>query len=170
MVATPEPVPGDRESSREAKSPADRFSTWGLPMTLADIAIPGVETAGPDTAVDVLADTMSEQGVGSVVIEEDRRPVGIVTDRDIALAVAEEPNLSSLTAAAIMTPDPRTMNSNEGVLDLTTVMCQEEVRRMPIVDDAGEIVGIITFDDLVRLLVTELDNLAGVVVAESPPT
>lgn len=138
-------------------------------MTLGDIAIPGVETAGPDTAVAILADTMAEATVGSVVIEEDRRPVGIVTDRDLALALADHPAPSSLTAADVMTPEPRTMNVNEGLLDLTSVMCREEIRRMPIVDGDGRVVGIITLDDLVRLLVTELDNLAGVVAAESPP-
>lgn len=138
-------------------------------MTLEDIAIPGVETAGRDTAVEVLAHTMAERNVGSVVITEGRRPVGIVTDRDLALAAAADPDLSSLTAADVMTPDPRTMSVSDGVFDLTNAMCQEEVRRMPVVDGAGDVVGIVTFDDLVRLLVAELDNLAGVVAAESPP-
>jgi CBS domain-containing protein len=48
------------------------------------------------------------------------------------------------------------------------VLCQENVRRLPVVGDDGRVVGIVTLDDLVRLLSAELGNLAGVIEAESP--
>jgi CBS domain-containing protein len=139
-------------------------------MTLEDVATPGVETAGPDTSVEVLADTMAERTVGSVVITEDGAPVGIVTDRDLALATLRgDADPATMTASDVMTPDPRTMNVNEGIFELTNAMCRDEVRRMPVVDADGHVVGIVTLDDLVRLLVAELGNLAGVIEAESPP-
>ena len=139
-------------------------------MTLEDIAVPGVETAGPDASIEVIANTMADSNVGSIVITEEEAPVGIVTDRDLALGVlGSETNTATLTARDVMTPEPRSMNIDQGIFELTNVMCQDEIRRMPIVDAEGSIVGIVTLDDLVRLLVAELGNLAGVIEAESPP-
>jgi CBS domain-containing protein len=137
-------------------------------MTLKDVAIRGVETAGPDATVPVLANTMDEKGVGSVVITEENRVVGIVTDRDIALTLAREADPTALTAADVMTPEPLTMPPDAGLLELTERMDVESVRRVPIVDDNGIIVGIVTLDDLVRLLSVELDHLAAIIAAESP--
>jgi CBS domain-containing protein len=137
-------------------------------MTLKDVAIRGVETAGPDATVPVLANTMDEKGVGSVVITEENRVVGIVTDRDIALTLAREADPTTLTAADVMTPEPLTMPPDAGILELTERMDVESVRRVPIVDDNGIIVGIVTLDDLVRLLSVELDHLAAIIAAESP--
>jgi CBS domain-containing protein len=137
-------------------------------MTLKDVAIRGVETAGPDATVPVLANTMDEKGVGSVVITEENRVVGIVTDRDIALTLAREADPTTLTAADVMTPEPLTMPPDAGLLELTERMDVESVRRVPIVDDNGIIVGIVTLDDLVRLLSVELDHLAAIIAAESP--
>ncbi|WP_136592539.1 CBS domain-containing protein [Salinigranum halophilum] len=137
-------------------------------MTLKDVAIRGVETAGPDASVAVLVNTMDEKGVGSVVITEANRVVGIVTDRDIALTMARESDPTALTAADVMTAEPLTMPSSAGLLELTERMDVEGVRRVPIVDDNGIIVGIVTLDDLVRLLSVELDHLAAIIEAESP--
>jgi CBS domain-containing protein len=137
-------------------------------MTLKDVAIRGVETAGPDASLPILANTMDEDGVGSVVITEENRVVGIVTDRDIALTLARETDPTGLTAADVMTPEPLTMPSDAGLLELTERMDVEGVRRVPVVDDNGVIVGIVTLDDLVRLLSVELDHLASIIEAESP--
>lgn len=139
-------------------------------MTLNDVAVPGVETAGPDTAIEVLANTMAASNVGSIVITEASVPVGIVTDRDLAISViGSGADAATLTARDVMTPDPQTMTVEQGIFEVTNVMCQNAVRRMPIVDGEGAVVGIVTLDDLVRLLVAELGNLSGVIEAESHP-
>ncbi|AUV83751.1 CBS domain-containing protein [Salinigranum rubrum] len=137
-------------------------------MTLKDVAIRGVETAGPDASVPMLANTMDEKGVGSVVITEENRVVGIVTDRDVALTLAREADPTTLTAADVMASEPLTMPHDAGLLELVERMDVESVRRVPIVDDNGVIVGIVTLDDLVRLLSVELEHLASIVEAESP--
>jgi CBS domain-containing protein len=59
-------------------------------MSLKDIAIRGVETAGPDASVAMLANTMDENGVGSVVITEENRVVGIVTLDDVVRLLSTE--------------------------------------------------------------------------------
>jgi CBS domain-containing protein len=113
---------------------------------------------------------MREEGVGSVVIEEEGRPVGIVTDRDLAMAVLEpRADPTEVTAEEIMTEEPTVARHDEGVFEVTKRMFDAHVRRMPLVDDEGAVVGIITLDDFLVLFTDELNGLAGVVEAESPP-
>lgn len=136
-------------------------------MSLKDIAISGVETAGPDATVEMVANTMAEKRVGSVVITEESHVVGIVTDRDITLTLASGTDPATTAVAAVMTAEPMTMPLSAGVFELTERMRSATVRRVPVVDDEGVLVGIVTLDDVVRLLSAELDNLAAVIDEES---
>ncbi|MEF8852731.1 MAG: CBS domain-containing protein [Haloarculaceae archaeon] len=139
-------------------------------MPLKDLIIEGVETAGPSATVEALAMRLAEAGIGSIVIEEEMKPVGIVTDRDIAVRVdAGDRPASEVTAAEIMTEDPVTVRDDAGLLDVTDAMSEHSVRRIPVVNDHGTLVGIITLDDVMLLLATELSDLGDVVRAESPP-
>ncbi|MEF8838083.1 MAG: CBS domain-containing protein [Haloarculaceae archaeon] len=138
-------------------------------MTLRDLVIEGVETAGPSATAEALALRMREVGIGSIVVEEDMEPVGIVTDRDLAMRLdSTDRAASEVTAAEIMTENPITVEEDVGLLELTALMREHSVRRMPVTRD-GTLVGIITLDDLVQLLATELSNLSAVIEAESPP-
>jgi len=138
-------------------------------MTVRDIARDRpLITARPATPLREVAGMMRENGVGSVVVTTTDNPVGIVTDRDVAMAVAVDADLTDLTAADVMTDDPLTVAPDVGVFELTARMEAAAVRRVPVVEDGG-LVGIVTFDDLVRLLTAELANLSSVVHDESPP-
>jgi Predicted signal-transduction protein containing cAMP-binding and CBS domains len=139
-------------------------------MTVSELLIEGIETAGPSATAEALAMRLTEVGVGSIVIEEEMRPVGIVTDRDIAARVdARNRAADEVTAAEIMTEDPVTVRDDAGLFAVTETMRDHGVRRMPVVTDAGKLVGIITLDDVMQLLARELNNLADVIEAESPP-
>jgi CBS domain-containing protein len=139
-------------------------------MTIQELVIEGVETAGPSTTVEALAMRMEEAGIGSIVIEEDMRPIGIVTDRDLAVRVnARDRHSSETVAEEIMTAEPVTVPVDAGLLEVTRLMRHRAVRRLPVVNEDGTLVGIITLDDVMQLLVQELDNLARVIEAESPP-
>jgi CBS domain-containing protein len=117
-----------------------------------------------------LATVMKEENVGSVIIEDDDRPVGIVTDRDLVLDVLEpRSDPSEVTAGDIMTETPVTVDHGEGLFEAIEKMGDSAVRRLPVVDADGDIAGIVTLDDIVVMLATELENLAGVIEAESPP-
>jgi CBS domain-containing protein len=140
------------------------------PMSIGTLIIRGVETAGPSTTAEALALRMSETGIGSIVIEEEMRPVGVVTDRDLAIRVdSADRDASVVTAEEIMTPDPVTVDEEAGLYELTQQMSTHSVRRMPVTNQEGKLVGIITLDDVVQLLSRELSNLADVIDAESPP-
>lgn len=138
-------------------------------MTASDIMREHVVTAPPDELVDAVAGEMLDAHVGCTVIVEGDRPVGIVTDRDICVRLdANWAPTRDVTVDEVMTTDVVTAAPDDGVLELTRTMTEHDVRRLPIVDD-GELVGIVTQDDLIVLLSEELQNLAGTVDAESPP-
>ena len=137
-------------------------------MTLHDLVIKGIETAGPSATAEALALRLEEANVGSIIIEEEMVPVGIVTDRDLALrVVARGDDPVGTTAADVMTADPITISIEAGLLDVTRLMGEHAVRRVPVVDDNDKLVGIITLDDVMSLLTRELDDLGDVIEAEA---
>lgn len=105
-----------------------------------------------------------------VVIEEEggqRIPVGIVTDRDIVIeAVAEDVNCRELTVGDIMSTDLVTVNEDEDVIDTVKMMRANGIRRVPVVDGSGVLVGIVTVDDLIELLAEVLDDLTKLIRRE----
>lgn len=129
-----------------------------------------VVTAGPRDPLPDVARLMDRENVGSVVIVEEDRPVGIVTDRDVAMEVVargEDPTLHS--AVDVMTADPVTVDVGTGIFDVLRTMADENVRRVPAVNEDGTLAGIVTFDDFVILLGRELKLLGDIVESEIPP-
>jgi len=135
-------------------------------MPVKNLAV-DVVTASADASVKDLARTMLDEELGDLVIAEDDTPVGIVTDRDIALAVARYDDLSELTAENIMTPDPVTIHEDASAIDLPATMADGRVRRIPVVDDDGRLVGIATLDDVVATAGEMLDDVATVIESQS---
>ena len=96
-------------------------------------------------------EAMAEKNYGSVVIVDDEdRVVGIVTERDIVKKLVKN-NLSSKTTKLeeIMTPNPRVANENDDVIDWLRIMSNDRFRRLPVVDAEGKIKVIFTQGDFV---------------------
>lgn len=143
----------------------------GQPITVSNIARrkDEVVTADPETSVYDLAQLMEANTVGSVVIERDNEVAGIVTDHDIALKiVGEQRQFEDKIAEDIMTEEVFTADANTELFELFTQMGDHSVRRIPVVDD-DELAGIVTLDDLLAVLHSEMGNVTEVVEAESPP-
>ena len=121
-------------------------------------------------AVDV-ARIMGEKNVGSVVvISSDNRPAGILTDRDLAVRVmAQEKNPGEVRAKEVMTRDVITFQDSMGIYEAIRKMTDEGIRRMPVVDDAGKLIGIVTMDDIIRMLGEEMAIIAKNIEKQSPP-
>lgn len=138
-------------------------------MSVLELARRDVVTCRPTASAADVADSMAESGVGSVVVtEQEGRPVGIVTDRDLVVRVlARDVDPVAVTAADVMTEDPETIPSDSGVFESTQAFSRAGVRRLPLVDGNGLLVGIVSLSDVMLLLTQELDNLATVVGAES---
>ena len=117
------------------------------------------------------AQLMRTHHVGDLVVVEDRggrkHPVGIVTDRDIVVeVVAAGVNPDSLKVGDIMGPEVATVRESEGLFEALRYMRDKGVRRMPVVDREGGLVGILTLDDLLSLLAEEMTELAKLVSHE----
>jgi CBS domain-containing protein len=125
-----------------------------------------------DTTVATAARLMRHHHVGTLVIVEEmnggrRVPVGIVTDRDVVvevMATGLDPN--AITVGDIMGPDLVTARESEGVLETMQIMRYKGVRRLPIVDKDGQLVGIVSFDDLLEVLAEQFGELAKIMARE----
>jgi CBS domain-containing protein len=96
-----------------------------------------------------------------------RVPVGIVTDRDLVVEImATGLDQMVITAGDIMLPELVTVKKNAGVFESIQYMRAKGVRRLPVVDDSGGLVGILTLDDLLELLAEELLALSKLVTHE----
>ena len=108
----------------------------------------------PDTPLREAARLMKEQDVGVLpVVDRDGsdRLVGIVTDRDIAIRhVAEGHDSSSCPVREAMTSNVRTAREDDDIDDVMDLMGREQVRRIPVVDERGGLVGIVAQADIVR--------------------
>jgi len=136
-------------------------------MSLERVCRKEVVTVSPHTNLLEVARLLRSQHVGSVVVVEERRPVGILTDRDIIVkVVAEEKDTKAIQAYEIMTTNPALININLDPLDATRIMRERGLRRLPVVDENRHLLGIITLDDLLALLGKETENLAQAVHTE----
>ena len=114
---------------------------------------------------------MRQHHVGDVVIVEEqngiKKPIGIVTDRDLVVEImATELDPAVITVGDISVSKLVTIQGNTGIFDTIQYMRRNAVRRSPVIDDRGGLIGIITLDDLLQLLSEELSELAKLVKRE----
>ncbi|MFB6122687.1 MAG: CBS domain-containing protein [Haloferacaceae archaeon] len=136
-------------------------------MPVQKLAVTPV-TASRETTVEELVRTMADEDLGDLVITDDGKPVGIVTDRDVVLALARHGEVGSLTAADVMTADPVTIRGDAEDFDLAETFAEAKVRRLPVVDENGDLTGVVTLDDLVATVGEEMKDVATVIEAQSP--
>lgn len=129
-----------------------------------------VLTAAPDEPLAKVADTMAQHNVGAVVVVEGHNPVGIVTDRDLALALALDGATPKTPVARVMSSPIEIIPLRAGVFEATQVMRERNVRRLAVVDEDGELAGFVTRDDLLRLMSSELANLVEAIRPEMQVT
>ncbi|ACO04251.1 MAG TPA: CBS domain-containing protein [Persephonella sp.] len=137
-------------------------------MGIKNVARKEVITASPDTPVKDVAKLMRDKNVGSVVIVENNRPVGIVTDRDIAIRVLGNDQPAEIPVKNIMTENPVTLKEDEGIFEALERVKDVGVRRFPVVDNDGNLTGIVTIDDFVYLLGKEMSDIATIIEKEAP--
>lgn len=137
-------------------------------MVVPTLEQSNVVAALPDTEVQEVIQMMEDQNVGSVVVVENKEPIGIVTDRDLVMQVLKTGKDRHSTAVGeIMTEDPVTVEEDMGFFTALRIMSEKEVRRLPIVRVDGVLVDIVTYDDMIRLLAQEINEIADVAEAES---
>ena len=130
-------------------------------MKVIDMAVHEVATITADQSICACALQMRLDHVGSlVVVDENQTPLGMITDRDIAIeVVARKLNPEQLTVKDIMTSPVVTATPNESMVVALARMREFGVRRLPIVDEQGKLVGVISNSNLVEELSGLLDSL-----------
>ena len=125
-------------------------------------------TASPDTTAREAARRMRTRNVGAVVVVNGRgKPIGVVTDRDITVKiVAQGADPALVRVGALITRKPTVINEDAGILDATKLLSRRGVRRLPVVSPAGKLVGIISLDDLLMLIGSELSHIASTLASE----
>jgi CBS-domain-containing membrane protein len=125
--------------------------------TVAEYCSRKVVTARPDQSLMEVARSMREHHVGCVIIVQAEAggksaPIGIVTDRDIVVRVLAQTDrhLEQLRADDIMARPVITIGESDELVDALDTMRSAGVRRLPVVDEINSVVGVLSFDDLVR--------------------
>ncbi len=131
-------------------------------MATADHYSSEVSTLPETSTIVELASMMQRDAVGCVVIvDSEKKPRGIVTDRDLAVRViAHERDAGALTASAVMSEPVLTADVSDSLERVIEQMCRQGVRRVPIVKE-GRVSGIVALDDVLAQLGRELDDLGG---------
>jgi CBS domain-containing protein len=116
-------------------------------VRLSDVMTQGVVTAETVDSLRHVGELMRDRNVGSVVILERDRPVGVITDRDLALAVAAD-GVSTEDEAGPYASRPLVTGMVEmEIEEAVALMVQHRIRRLP-VTDGEDLAGIVTIDDL----------------------
>jgi CBS domain-containing protein len=140
-------------------------------MPIGEICTREVAVADPGMTIQQAAHLMRQHHVGNVVVVEaqngKRFPVGIVTDRDIVVSVvATKLDPAIFTVGDLVMQKLTTCREDEGVLECIRQMRKKGIRRMPVVDREGSLVGIIAMDDVIQLLAEEINDVGKLVARE----
>ncbi|MEW5964739.1 MAG: CBS domain-containing protein [Pseudomonadota bacterium] len=109
----------------------------------------GVAWVSPDTTVRELARLMREQDIGALPVGENDRLVGMVTDRDIVCrCLADGKDPKKATARDIMTKGIVYCRDNADLGDATRIMESKQIRRLPVIDEAKRMVGMLSLGDI----------------------
>lgn len=141
-------------------------------MTIGEICNRETVIVTEDEGVLDAARRMREYHVGDLVVVRDedgrRRPVGVVTDRDLVVSVLAKDvdHLGRLLVSDILTGTVVTAREDERVHDALRRMRAHHVRRMPVVDREGNLVGIFSVDDMLELMASELADVSRLVTEQ----
>src|ERR1035437_7857032 len=143
----------------------------GERLTTGEICTREVTIAFKKTTLIGAARLMRENHVGCLVIVEEtggiRIVVGVLTDRDIVTtAVASDLDLGTLHVEDVMITDLVTAREDDSLIDLMHTMRRKGVRRIPVVGEQGELVGVVTLDDVLDILAQELGLLVAAIDSE----
>ncbi len=120
-----------------------------------------VVTASRDMTVAEAARLMRAKNVGTVVVVNGRKPIGLLTDRDIAVGVVGQGKDPTTTLMGhVMRKSLTVIRDTAGILDVAKLLGKTGLRRLPVVNKAGAMVGIIALDDVMMLLGNEMAHMA----------
>lgn len=139
-------------------------------MSVAHICIKEVDLAKPSETVQVAAHRMHDRKAHTlVVLDEDRRPIGILTDRDLAVRiVAHRRDAGTTLVSEVMTRNVFTVDEAASVEKALSQMRAHQVKRLLVIDLDGRLVGLISLDELLEFLAKEFRIISQLIDRDGP--
>jgi CBS domain-containing protein len=138
-------------------------------ITVSSIMTPKVITVNEKQILREGSKFMYQHNIGGIIVLKDTshnetaevdKPIGIITERDIARLVAFSSNLSTDTPISeVMSKPLITINQNSSIKEATDLMQQNNIRRLPVLDNKGKLVGIITAKDILKSMMDLLKSI-----------
>jgi CBS domain-containing protein len=117
----------------------------------------GVQFVEPGTKIAAIAAKMQQHDIGAIPICDNGKPIGMVTDRDIAIrALANGKDAAKLTAKDVMTSKVIYCRDSAEAEDAVRIMEAKQIRRLPVLDDTGELVGMLSLGDISHAMTQNL--------------
>lgn len=108
-----------------------------------------VFTASPSMTVKEAAKTMASRRIGSILVVEKTNLLGIVTEGDVVEAVASDKNILNCSISKIMSKKLLTVEPDDNIDDAAAIMRDNKIKRVPVVDEKGKLVGIVKITDVI---------------------
>ena len=126
-------------------------------MKVKDMMHKGAEYVAPNAKLQVIAKKMRDHDIGAIPVCEGGKTIGMVTDRDIAVrALANGKDLSKLEAKDVMSKDVIFCRDSEEAEDAIRIMEDNKVRRLPVLNEAKKLVGMVSLGDISHALSQDL--------------
>lgn len=117
--------------------------------TIKDYMKTEVISVSKDTKLVDIAKIMTEKNIGSIIVVDENKPVGIITERDIVRAIGKGKDLNT-RAEEIMTKSLITIREDSPITGALALMRQFNIRHLPVIDDKGNLKGILSIRDIAR--------------------
>lgn len=125
-------------------------------FSIKDIMNPNVVSLGPEASLKEASELMANQKIGSIVIVDADKPVGILTERDFATKILLKPYSAETKVSEVMSSPVIHVSSDQSVADIIDIMANKDIRKVPVIDN-GKVLGIVTGTEFLRLFVQASD-------------
>ena len=139
-------------------------------QTIQDIMTRDVQTVASQDTVQRAAQLMDELNVGAIPVLDNGKLVGMITDRDITVrsaAIGQDPRSTKVTD--VMSTDVRTCTPGQSIEDVLSQMGDVQIRRLPVVDKSGKVIGIVSLGDVATSDAADVDLALDEISSPSEP-
>lgn len=137
-------------------------------MKITNICNRNAVVADENSDVLMAAQLMRQHHVSTIIIVSNKvsgkKPIGIISDQDLVFKVlAENRSVNDITLHDVMTMDMVCIRDDYEIIDTIHLMCLEGIRSAPVIDENGNLVGVLTMDNLFEILADEISNYVKII-------
>jgi CBS domain-containing protein len=125
-------------------------------MKIKDMMHKGVECVAPNATLQQIAKKMKDFDVGAIPVCEGDKAIGMVTDRDIAMSLADGKDVSKISASDLMSKNVIHCRDTEEAEDAIRIMEKNQIRRLPVLNEAQKLIGMVSLGDISHALSQDL--------------